>query len=186
MKLAQIDLELGPTLPWFLISEQSYITTTADEQRLVLPTDFIREVDEARFVYIPATTADDTTPVDLVKDDYDQLASDYADADAGPPEAYALFGSYFRVFPTPDASYTIKMIYYKKDTVLTSNVENNWLANAPRLMMGKAGIAIATALRDMQAVEIFRSWEAEGRTTLYNADEARKHANRVYQMGGPT
>lgn len=186
MKLAQITLEQGPTLPWFLISEQNYITTVANEQRLVLPTDFIREIDEARFVYIPDSAEDDTSPVDLVKDDYDDLATQYKDAMAGPPEAYALIGKYFRIFPTPDDLYTIKMIYYKKDDTLDTNIENLWLANVPKLFMGLAGKDIATPLRDTEAYKTFSSWESEGRLLLLNFTEARMHANRVYQQGGQT
>lgn len=188
LKMAQTALEAGPTKPWFLISEDSYVRTTLNEQRLALPTDFLQETDEAVLRYVPDTLTDGE--VDLVKDDYDQLRADYLDSstgtiETGKPEAYALFGEYFRLFPTPDDDYLIHMIYYKKDTVLSTNVENGWLKWAPYLLMGKAGKQIATALRDKDAVAVFSQWENEGRLLLVSQTYERQYANRSMQIGGP-
>lgn len=191
MKLAQTLLESEPTKPWFMISEQHYIRTTVGEERIPLPDTptaqgrFIQEIDQARFVYIPEPGVEDTDPVDLLKDDYDLLAKQYAGADAGPPEAYALLGHYFHVFPTPDALYQIKMIFIVAQQTLDTNVENNWLKYAPLFIMGRAGWFTASALRDSWAVGVFQQWEAQGRLLIFNQTEARDHANRTYQIGGP-
>lgn len=183
LKLAQTMLEAGPTRPWFLVSEQQFITLTPNEQRLVVPSSMLTEIDQARLVYIPDDSDEDA--VDLTKEDYDQLSRDYAEVENGPPEAYALLGSYFRIFPTPDDDYTIKIIVFSPDVVLTSNVENGWLKHVPYALIGKAGAQIASAIRDNVALAVFQGWEREGRLALQGKDVARDVANRVLQVGGP-
>lgn len=185
LQLAQLQLELQPTKPWFLVSEDSYKRLTADEQRLVLPTDFLQEHEDGCLYYVPDDADGPDDHVMLVKDDYDVLKAEYKDTASGAPEAYALIGSYFRVFPIPDDTYLIRMVYYKKDTVLSSNVENGWLKYAPLVLMGKAGQMIAGGpLRDMEAVKVFQSWEQQGSLSLFGQQVARETTNHVRQMGG--
>ena len=188
LQLAQETLEKAPTKPWFLISEDSYIDTTAAEQRLVIPTDFLEEPDQAVLRYIPDTLTDGE--VDLVKDDYDVLRKNYFDSstgtiETGEPEAYALQGAYFRIFPTPDDAYTLRMIYYAKADILDTNIENVWLEHIPLLLIGKAGKQIAASLRDKDALAIFAGYENEGRVLLHSQNIARDMANRDMQVGGP-
>lgn len=183
LKLAQTMLEAGPTRPWFLVTEQQFISLTVGEQRVLPPVEMLTEIDSARLVYVPSSSAAD--PVDLVKEEYDQLAEDFKDVANGPPEAYALLGDYFRIFPTPDSNYTIKIIIYGQDAVLSSNIENGWLKWVPYALIGKAGAQIATAIRDTTALATFRGWEQEGRLALHGMDVARDTANRVLQVGGP-
>lgn len=188
LKFAQQTLEKGPTKPWFLISEDSYIRTTAEEPRLPIPSDFLQETDEAVLRYVPDDITDGE--VDLKKDFYDVLRKNYMDVDtgtveSGPPEAYALIGIYFRLFPTPDDDYLIRQIYYKSDTVLSSNVENAWLKHLPMLLIGKAGKQLASALRDSVAASTFGQWENEGRLLLLSQTIDREMANRDMQIGGP-
>src|SRR5688572_12731232 len=46
MRLAQTELELGPTLPWFLLTEMATATLYEGDDTMALPADFLREVDE--------------------------------------------------------------------------------------------------------------------------------------------
>lgn len=182
LKLAQQTLEKGRTIPWWLRSERSYIYTTADEQRVVIPTDFLREEEGSQLAYIPDDA--DADIVFLDKDTVDQLEQFYQRT-TGEPKAYALDGKYFRIFPTPDDVYQIRMVYGKKDVELTSNIENQWLKYLPYLLMGVAGRMIAGALRDNTAVQIFSQWEREGIALMVSENEAREHTNQDYQIGGP-
>ncbi len=189
LQIVQTELELAPTLPWFLVSEDSYSVTTPDEQRIVLPTDFLQEIDEATLRYVPDVVSAETPEKDLIKDDYDELRKSFMDTttgtlQTGPPEAYAIFGNYFRIFPTPDDIYTLKMIYYAQDDTLDTNIENQWLKYSPQLLMGKAGKMIAGALRDSVALGIFQQWEAAGQAALILRDASRPVANRNLQVGG--
>ena len=92
MQLAQTQLEIQPTKPWFLVSEDAYVTTTSGEQRIAIPTDFLEEIDEATLRYIPDDVDAGHPERDLVKDDYDILRKNFMDAttgtiESGPPEA---------------------------------------------------------------------------------------------------
>lgn len=180
---AQVMLEREPTLPWFLQTEVSNISTTKDEERIVIPSDFLREWEEDPLWYFTAGTGgDDDAWVALAKEDLAFLRDKYPGSAA--PIAYALDVKYFRLFPTPDAVYTIKMIYFATDTVLSSNVENDWLKYFPFLMIGVAGGLIAAALRDKEALSTFSRWAAEGRARLIVETEARISSSRRYVMGG--
>ena len=182
MRLQQTKLELMPTKPWFLLSEISYKVTVAEEPRVPLPLNFLDEYEEGCLWYMP----DDTTKPDvpLTKDGYDVLVKNYLEEVPGPPEAYALTGNYFRLFPLPDSTYTIKMLYYKRDAILASDTENQWLKWVPELLIGKTGALTAASLRDFEAVKIFDRMTQESMMLLENQNEARKHSNYDMQIGG--
>ncbi len=185
LQAAQQQLELQPIKPWFLISEDSYIRTEADEGRLPLPSDFLQETEDAVLYYVPDDAEDESDHVLLKKDEYDVLRKNFAETVSGPPEAYCLLGEYFRIFPIPDDDYLLRMIYYQQDTVLDSNVENGWLKWAPYLLMGKAGqLLSAGGLRDSGASAVFQNWEAQGTLALHAQNVAREMGNRDMQIGG--
>ena len=56
---AQVDLEQGTTLPWFLKTEVSSISTFADEERVKLPSDFLRQWEEDPLWYFNDDAEDD-------------------------------------------------------------------------------------------------------------------------------
>lgn len=185
LSLAQTQLELQPTKPWFLVSEDSYIRTEAAENRVPLPEDFLQEHEDGCLYYVPDDVEDATDHVLLVKDDYDVLKANFANKVSAAPQAYAILGSYFRIFPVPGDDYLIRMTYYKKDTLLTTNVENGWLKYAPMLLMGKAGQIIAGGpLRDMEAVKVFQNWEMQGALSLNGQEVSRNVTNHSRQIGG--
>lgn len=191
MKLAQTMLEASPTKPWFLVSEDSYANTTPSESRIAIPSDMLEETDEAVLRYLPDDVSAETPERDLKKDDYDTLRKNYMNTTTGtiktgPPEAYALLGNYFRIFPTPDDYYTLHMIYYMEDDLLTTNVENGWLKYVPYLLLGKAGKHISLGpLRDQMAWQVFDSWEKQGAAILMAKTISRDLANKELQIGGP-
>ncbi len=180
---AQVMLERGATLPWFLQSEVASIVTVDGEERVPLPTDFLREwEDDPLWYFVAGSGGDDDTWTELAKDDLALLRSKYPGE--GAPVAYALDVKYFRIFPTPDDAYTLKMIYFKKDAVLTTNVENQWLTYFPYLVIGEAGILLSAGLRDANALAIFQKWADEWRARMLVENETRMHASHGYVMGG--
>lgn len=181
LKAAQKKLERSATKPWFLLSERTTINTSDGESRLQLPTDFILEHEENGLTYIPDDSSEN--PVLLTKESLDQLKGIYGN-ETGAPEAYALDGQYFRIFPEPDDLYTIEMYYYQEDEVLDTNIENQWLKYIPFLLMGEAGMLISEGLRDKAATMTFDRWRKEGQIQLYRENEARKHTNTSPQIGG--
>lgn len=191
LQLAQTTLESNPTLPWFLVSEDSYVRTEVDEDRIPLPTDFLLETDAAVLRYVPDDITATNPEVDLVKDEYDVLRKNYLDSttgtiQVGAPQAYCILGGYFRIFPTPDDDYLLRMIYYAEDDALDTNVENQWLKYIPKLLMGVAGKQMSGGpLRDKEAWSVFDTWEREGRALLTAKLIVRELENRSLQVGGP-
>ena len=180
---AQVMLERGATLPWFLLSEVASITTTSGEERVALPTDFLREwEDDPLWYFVAGTGGDADAWTELAKDDLALLRSKYPGE--GAPKAYALDVKYFRIFPTPDDAYTLKTMYFKADAVLTTNIENQWLEFFPYLVIGEAGQLLASGLRDKDAIATFQKWTDEGRARMLVENEARMHASHAYVMGG--
>lgn len=182
----QVELERDNELPWFLKTEMSSINTTNGESRVPLPSDFLREIDrdeEGGLFYYSSTASVEERWKPLEKESLNTLIIAYGD-DTGPPEAYAADDEYLRIFPKPDAAYPLKMIYYHKDTVLSSNVENKWLKYAHELMIGIAGQKIARPLRDAAALAEFQRMELRGRKRLMDENIARLEVGRIRQMGG--
>lgn len=180
---AQVILERSAVLPWFLQTEVASISTVNGEERVPIPSDFLREWEEDPLWYFVAGTGgDDDAWTELAKEDLAFLRDAYPGS--GKPIAYALDVKYFRIFPTPDAIYTLKMVYYKTDTVLSTNVENQWLKYFPYLMIGEAGRLFSPGLRDKDATAQFSRWAAEGRAQMLIENEARIHSTRRYIMGG--
>lgn len=184
MQSQQTKLELMPVKPWFLLSEQSYSYTVAEQRRVRIPTDFLEEYEEGCLWYVPDDTTLDAEP--MKKDFYDVLYKNYMGEDSeGPPEAYSLDGEYFNIFPLPDDVYRLEMKYYKKADLLDAGgVENAWLKYVPELLIGKTGLAIANSLRNTQAASIFKEMISENMLLLNAQNEARKASNFDMQMGG--
>ena len=180
LQQAQNNLEQGTVLPEFLKTERAFTFTTVSDERVLLPGDFLREAEPSALYYVP----DDATlaEVELAKEDEDYLRYWYG-IRTGKPEAYSIDNEYFRLFPKPDASYRVKMIYFGKDDALTSNIENKWLRYAPDFLVGAAGLRVSTGLRDRRATGEFARMRDEGRAAIFTADEARRHQNRSYFMG---
>lgn len=183
---AQIILERKSELPWFLESENSSINTTAGEERIPVPSDFLREINENAMWRYDATGDPDW--VELGKTSVPEGRRTYAaDDDAsGKPLYYALQGNYFRLFPTPDDNYTIKLIYYKKDTVLSSGAtENGWSTVCPFLLIGRAGMLLTGNNKDQASMATFKELYEEGLNDLFRSSEGREHAGQVYVRGDP-
>jgi|SRR5687768_738546 len=170
----------GAFLPWFLETELATITTIAGEERILLPDDFLGEVeDQALWLY----DEDSATPwTELRKNDYDYLRVKYPAT--GLPKQYALLGDYFALFPVPDDSYTIKMRYYAKDDSLASdNIENKWLKHAGDLLIAETGLIMAGHIFNTDLQAQFEKDASVARQRLYTKHEARRHSNRTYGMG---
>jgi len=166
------DLRLSP--PWFLLEELSDASTTALEERLPLPSDFLQEYEQGT-LWLVDTALEDPF-VDLPKGFYQGLKHKYPGT--GQPKAYSLDGKYFRLHPTPDAVYTMRMLYYKKDAVLDTDIENEWLQEAPGVLWGRAGLGMAEMLHDDRATTYFATHYREAREGLAKAMVTRSITNR--------
>lgn len=184
LERAQNELQRGPTFPWFLLSERAMILTTADDERIPLPTDFLGEYEDDG-IWLRVDEDDPEQDILLEKDDADLLRQLYTNT-SGQPVAYSKDGTYFRLYPIPDGEYQLRMMYYQRaESLLSGNIENEWLKYSPNSVIGKAGYWYASTLRDAEAKMTFKEMETEARLVLEVENESRKHNNRRYQVGGP-
>lgn len=184
LKWHQNELEKQPELPYFLRTEILNMTNTINVERMPTPAGFLKEWEEDAF-YIQDVGSNPVTWTPLEKDGPEYLRTTLQAEGPGTPKAYSYDGTEFILFPTPDAVFTYRMIYYKKDVVLDTNIENKWLENLPYLLIGRAGAQIASGLRDQVAVGLFGSLIAEGTVRLNSLTVSRDGANRRYIVGGP-
>lgn len=179
----------GRITPWFLATEMAEVLTEAGEQRLETPSDFIKENDDDGGLYLYDSTQEDTPWVKLTKGDHDDLLHEFQDTQ-DKPQKYCLDGDYFRLFPTPDAEYTIKMRYYAKDESVAggdADFENKWLQHASDLVIAETAKACAAhILQDFELAASFdtdiqRAWDR-----LSVMDTARREAARERNFGDPS
>jgi hypothetical protein len=179
-------LEIGFVFPWFLLTDWVSLATVANVETVALPADFLMEHEESD---IEILNPDDGTYLPLDKDESGTLARYFTDDETGffpalgQPTAYALDGTKLVLRPVPNAVYTIRLKHYAKAAVLTSNIENAWLANAEDVIIGETGMIIAGAyLRDTEAEARFSSMASAAWKRLWDYNELRKSVNREYQM----
>lgn len=186
---AQRDLERGKTLPKFLLLEDQPLLLAVGEHEVPLPEDFLR--------------ADDNNPLYYVADDshlahYLQQYRYYRDAvhavasqqrpdqpmqTTDAPWLYVIRKDVIDFITFADRSYDLVWNYYRRDAVLTTNIENLWLANAAEWLIGEAGIRMAADKRDKGGIELFTNVMQKGRMAVYADDLAAEDAAGPIAMG---
>lgn len=173
----------GTFWPGFLLKEVTTAQTTQGDARMQLPNDFLQEYEGSGLFAYNTDGDEEWTP--LAKVEWTDLRREFASTsdDQDTPKYYSLVGQYFYLFPVPDASYDIKMIYYGQDSVLSSNIENEWLKHAPWLLIAATGEAMASNLRDDALLELFSRRRQEAAQQLWIAQSQLEQANRQNVMG---
>jgi hypothetical protein len=183
----QKEMEHQPTLPWFLREETLTMTSVAGDERMALPAGFLKEwQDDPMRIRV----VDDTTGLfvwrKLSKDTPEYLRDTLQSAGTpGIPQAYNRDAVSFILYPTPDDIYTFRMIYYKEDAPLTSDIENKWLKNLPYLLIGLAGMRVSGASRDKEAMQTFGMMVQEGSARINNWNTELDEAGARPVVGGP-
>lgn len=182
MELAQTRFESEAFLPWFLLSEDATVNTVADERRIEVPADFLREHDDGHLFVLGA----DGKYTALAKGDYDTLLNDYGfDGTGEYPEAYSLVGDYFALFPIPTQIVQLRLSkYFARDVApLDEGTENKWLKHVPQLLLADTGLVMASQhLRDADVIQMFSAQRTEAYQALMNFNTAREEANRTREM----
>lgn len=184
MKLAQIKLEQAPELPWFLEVEEATAITEPDEERLPLPTDFIREVEDFNLNLVET----DGTLTDIKRRTYDEAEVEISrNADPGPPQIYAMRANYIILRPTPDGEYEVRFpTYYGKQEppVDSESSENEWFKVVPDLMIAMAGAQVAgKRLKDGELIALFTNDQKSAEDRLIRLITAKQEENRERNMG---
>lgn len=178
LQTAQRRLEDDPSLPWFLLADRSHHMLTQYEERVALPSDFVRENEEDE-LRIKISSEPDTSYTALKKDHWDSVPLPFRPGVFDRPRYFTLWGEYLILSPAPDrADYIIQMTYWKRDTLIALETENLWLRYAPDFLMAEAGINLAIAIGNQGALQLFTSQRLQMKTLLHNQTIARQETNR--------
>jgi hypothetical protein len=179
---AQQRLEDDPTIDyWFLVRFGAF-SLTAGDNIVTIPSDFVREYDG----YPPYLTLNERV-VHLDKMDLPDAQIVYGDS-TGVPEAYTVVDGEVKVYPKPDQNYVLTFPYVGRETTLdgVSVLENGWTKNATQVLLNKAGIALAQAFRDQDALANFTADYQVAFSELMTRVVAREEANMARERGGRT
>lgn len=169
--------------PYFLQTERSDTTITATvdgfDERVLKPADWLADMEEDG-IWVTDTEGTENL---LVKREENLLRNTFRSDDPGLPQYYSSSGDYYRLFPTPDAAYPLKMRYYQTDEVITEGTgQNRWMKYASNCLIGRSGLFLSgagnNARRDMFSALYQESKEAIERKSF---DELT--VNRQYAMG---
>jgi len=152
LTMAQSALEATEPLPWFLVAAAT-LGTYPGVEYVGLPEDFLREYAESGHVSSATLqVSEGWKPLQKVGIHriQDMLPSQ------GPPTYYAVVGGKMYLRPIPDASYSINLVYYARDAVLSNVDKNRWLTYAPDVLVSYAGRQVARYLRDQAAAQMFQ------------------------------
>lgn len=181
MKMVQRLLEQGRTLPWFL--EESTTTAVAANGDLTFPTGFIREIREPTRLGVYYRDSDNAI-VRLTKMDDAEASAAFGQGDGtASPSAYSLGSTSFIFYPRQHVALDVTVKYYKHDTVLDTNIQNAWLANAPDLIIGNAGASFAETLQNTSAYNECSQLAQVAWAALLAEKIEREIAGRQYILG---
>lgn len=189
---AQRELELGNTLPNFLLSYDSPITVTASSAAISLPTRFIRFHDDYELYYITSQGRQVFLPRRNYMEAYQAYIGSGEPTDEG---SVVLSNSDYPLvvvqrgktagllIPTPLVSFTAYLTCYVGAALLDADIENAWLANAPDVLIGLAGMWCAGIMRDKGAMEVFTQRYKLGRAGVLADTVEDELAGRGLVMG---
>lgn len=185
--VVQERLEQEPELPWFLQADTNAdgtnMTTTATEEIVALPTDFIREVEEYERMLFVQDSSEDDPWVPLARDDYSIIKNDVTGS--GQPTHYDIIGTNLYLRKIPDDAYTLRLIYMKSDAdIVAGTTENLWMKYASDWIMSETGWIIASTMVPMpQIAQQFQTESIRARQRVMGDTIARMQAGRMEQMG---
>lgn len=161
---------------WFNEKSQS-VSTSAGNPWVDVPADFV--------------TADELT-VQLNQRAYQLQRWSFADLDEidtsgatvlGQPIGYALFGERFRIYPVPDAVYSITVAYLSRLGALSADSDTNaWMTDAEQLIRARAKWELALH-RTMDETMVAAMERAEARALSVLQSRSARNLGAGYMRG---
>jgi hypothetical protein len=174
---ARIAYGAGPPYPSPALRVRAMEQSTdlgISSQTTALPTSFLG----ARRLYI------DTDPVQAL----DFLAPNdfwrkYMSTTTGEPKAFTLEGDNIVVGPTPDATYTGKLTYWKKFDALSASTTTNWLlTNYPSIYLYGTLLEAAIYIQDAEKAQQYGSLFIAAINGLCYANETDRFSGAPLQV----
>ena len=145
-------------------------TANLDTQYTALPNDFLQPI---RFVITGSsvTTLEQASPLEISK-----LREANNDT-TGTPETYSILDSSIEVFPKPDATYNLELLYYEKIDALNTGNTSNWLlTNYPDAYLYGALIHTAPYLAEDNRIQTWAALYQKAISDINSESERSKTA----------
>lgn len=151
-------------------------TAVLDTQYSTLPTDWLETVRVS-------LTSGETHRLTLVSlDDMIELREKSGDT-AGRPRYYSHVADTIEVYPTPDATYTIELMYYNDIPALTASNTTNWLIDvAPDAYLYGSLLQAAPYLAEDSRIEVWGGLYSSAIQALNNTSEASRDSGSGLKM----
>lgn len=128
-------------------------------------------------------TSGDTHRLELVSlDDMVELREKSGNT-SGRPRYYAHIGDTIEVYPTPDSSYDIELMYYQKIFILSTGNTSNWLLDkAPDAYLYGALLAASPYLSEDERIEVWGGLYSSAIQALNNTSDASRDSGSGLKM----
>jgi len=149
-------------------------TTTGGDSTVELPADFL----QLRDLFVV------TNPVrDLQYVSPSVFSRNGRVTESGLPVFYTIIGSEFKLAPTPDANYTVEMLYYAAPEYLSdSNLSNTFMAVAPDLLLYGSLAEAEPYLMNDARIQLWSSLYDRGMANLTASDDAAEYSGVPIKM----
>jgi len=176
------SLERSPFHPWFLETISSGVVTVADEETVVLPSNYLLLVEDAK-VYAISEAGVRTKITRSYHEDIEEANNGL---DPGVPSVYDIFANKFYFGPTPDGIYTIRFKYYAATTPPPDDAEqisNPWALDAEDFFVVlSAQRLVQNYIKDYNLAGALAAEASGKRVELHKYNEARKHVDMDYEV----
>lgn len=141
---------------WFN-QERATVPTVASQEYYDLPDDF----QKMHWLFVLAS--DGTYSEELEQETIQTIENAWLSGFTGPPNAFAVWREEYRLHPTPDAVYTLRLFYVKKFTVLVNDADTNaWMVEGKSLIKYRAKYLLyMNKIRDQKMAEAMKILEQE-------------------------
>lgn len=182
---AQDELEMGKTLPRFLLQEDQSLVLALGAHTVNIPAGFARADDERPISYVVTGTS---RPKFLQQK---RIYKDAIDAFSGSDftttgfKVYVIRNTVIDFIINAPSTTTFTWNYYKYAAAFALGSENEWLAHktAKYWLIGEAGYRIAYDLRDANAKTLFDDMRQKGRAATFGDILAREDQGGPLVMG---
>ena len=151
-------------------------TGALDSQYSAVPADWLETI---RFSITDGNTSkvEQTTVSDLM----DKRAAGLNQT--GRPRFYAHVGETFELYPTPDQTYNIELLYYQKIPALSGSQTSNWILDmAPDAYLYGALLQAAPYLGEDERVQVWNGLYTAAISELNAANEKTRYSGTALRM----
>ena len=101
----------------------------------------------------------------------------------GRPRFYAHVGETFELYPTPDQTYNIELLYYQKIPALSGSQTSNWILDmAPDAYLYGALLQAAPYLGEDERVQVWNGLYTAAISELNAANEKTRYSGTALRM----